>query len=72
MFQQFVFSDELLREFIETPAGSDDMVFVLWGHSYELDYGTRLGCFEHLEGLFKAVSRANGIRFVTNRGLFER
>lgn len=66
------FSDELLRDFIETPAGSDDMVFVLWGHSYELDYGTRLGCFEHLEGLFKAVSRANGIRFVTNRGLFER
>ncbi|MBQ2428180.1 MAG: polysaccharide deacetylase family protein, partial [Ruminococcus sp.] len=52
------FSDELLNKFINTPAGNDDMVFVLWGHSYELDYGTKLGCYEHIERLFQTVSHA--------------
>ena len=65
------FADELLNEFINTPAGKDDMVFILWGHSYELDYGTKLGCYEHIERLFQTVSHANDIRFVTNRELYE-
>ena len=66
------FADELLKEFIETPAGNSDMAFILWGHSYELDYGTPLGCYEHIERLFQTVSCATDVRFVTNRGLFER
>ena len=65
------FADELLNKFINTPAGKDDMVFILWGHSYELDYGTKLGCYEHIERLFQTVSHANDIRFVTNRELYE-
>ncbi len=64
------FSEELLQKFIDTPAGKEDMVFYMWGHSYELDYKTELGCYEHLEKLFNMVSKANGIRFVTNRELF--
>ena len=64
------FADELLSEFISAPAGRDDMVFVMWGHSYELDYGTSLACWEHIERMFQALSRAKDIEFVTNRELY--
>ena len=64
------FADELLSEFISAPAGRDDMVFVMWGHSYELDYGTPLACWEHIERMFQALSRAKDIEFVTNRELY--
>ena len=64
------FADELLSEFISAPAGRDDMVFVMWGHSYELDYGTPLACWEHIERMFQALSRAKDIKFVTNRELY--
>lgn len=64
------FADELLNEFISAPAGRDDMVFVMWGHSYELDYGTSLACWEHIERMFQALSRTKDISFVTNRELY--
>ena len=64
------FSEDLLREFIKAPKGEEDAVFYMWGHSYELDYGTEFGCYEHLERLFDIVSKAKDIHFVTNRELF--
>ena len=64
------FAEDLLREFINAPASEEDAVFFMWGHSYELDYGTELGCFEHLERLFKTVSEAKGVSFITNCELF--
>ena len=65
------FAEELLREFIAAPACKEDMVFFLWGHGYELDYGTELGSFAHLEKLFQMVSAAKDVRCVTNRELFD-
>ncbi len=64
------FAEDLLREFVEAPTGDEDAVFFMWGHSYELDYGTKFGCYERLERLFKMVSGAKNVRFVTNRELF--
>lgn len=64
------FADRLLKSFINTPAENGDMVFILWGHSYELDYGTDLASYEHIESMFRTVSAAGDIRFVTNRGLY--
>ena len=65
------FAEELLREFIAAPACKEDMVFFLWGHGYELDYGTELGSFAHLEKLFQMVSAAKDVCCVTNHELFD-
>ena len=64
------FAEDLLRDFIAAPAGKKDMVFFLWGHGYELDYGTEYGSFAHLEKLFRMVSEAKNVHCVTNRELF--
>lgn len=41
----------------------------MWGHGYELDYGTKLGNDEYLETIFKTVADAKDICFVTNAEL---
>ena len=61
----------LLRRFISTPCCEQDMVFYMWGHSFELDYGTETGCDTYLEELFSTVSKAAGIEFVTNGELID-
>ena len=61
----------LLKRFISTPCGEKDMVFYMWGHSFELDYRTETGCYAYLEELFRTVSGTSGIEFVTNGELID-
>ena len=64
------FAESFLEKFINTPAGKDDMVFYMWGHGYELDYGTRRGNDAYLERLFSMVSKAKDVHCVTNGELY--
>ena len=61
----------LLRRFISTPCGEQVMVFYMWGHSYELDYGTETGCYAYLEEMFRTAAGAAGTEFVTNGELID-
>lgn len=65
------FVETLLEQFIATPVGKEDMVFYMWGHGYELDYGSKRGNYEHLEHLFQMVAKAGDVHCVTNRELYE-
>ena len=60
----------LLRQFMNAET-KEDLVFFLWGHSYELDYGTENACDAALEELFQTASAAEGITFVTNGELIQ-
>ena len=64
------FALPLLQSFIDTKA-NEDLVFYIWGHSFELDYGTMYGCDAHLEEIFKTAAEAEDIEFVTNGELIE-
>ncbi len=64
------FSLPLLQNFIDAKA-NEDLVFYIWGHSFELDYGTMNGCDAHLEEIFKTAAEAEDIEFVTNGELIE-
>lgn len=66
------FAESLLERFIRTPVGKEDMVFYMWGHSYELDYGTKRGNDAYLEHLFRMVAEAKDVHCVTNGELFRR
>lgn len=48
-----------------------DQVFCLWGHTYELDYGTKEASWEKLETIFKLVSKREDLIFCTNAEFFE-
>lgn len=65
------FAPKLLRKFIDTPVGDEDMVFYMWGHGYELDFGTRRGCDAWLEQMFRMVSAAKDVELVTNGELYQ-
>ena len=67
------FAEELLAEFIAKPIGDadEDMVFYMWGHGYELSFGSERGCFEHIEKLFKMVAEAEDVICVTNAELID-
>ena len=64
------FALPLLRCFISAPCEDEDMVFYLWGHSFELDYSPSSGD-DFLEELFRTASSADGIEFVTNFELID-
>ncbi|MBQ6371731.1 MAG: polysaccharide deacetylase family protein [Oscillospiraceae bacterium] len=64
------FAFPLLQRFISTEA-EDDLVFFIWGHSYELDYGTQYACDWHLEEIFKTAACAECLEFVTNGELMQ-
>ena len=65
------FALNLLERFIRTPGEKEDLVFYMWGHSFELDYGTETGCDAFLEALFRTATEADGIEFVTNGELMD-
>ncbi len=65
------FALSLLERFIRTSCEQEDLVFYMWGHSFELDYGTETGCDAFLEALFRTAAEANGIEFVTNGELVD-
>lgn len=55
---------------LNTPTEDQDLVFYMWGHGYELDFGTKRGNYEHLEHLFQMISKVPDVVCVTNRELF--
>ncbi len=65
------FTESLLQQFIEKPAGQEDQLFYMWGHSYELDFGTSRGNWDYLEHLFKMVSEAKDVHCVKNKDIFD-
>lgn len=65
------FTKDCLTEFLEAPTQEYPQVFYMWGHGYELDYGTKRGNDTYLESLFRMVSRAENVLCVTNRELVE-
>lgn len=64
------FAKELLQKFLDTPARDEDIAFHLWGHSYELDYGTDISSYERIEELFAMVAKAKDVVCVTNGEMY--
>ena len=66
------FAVPYLEKFISEPAPEDeDLVFYMWGHGYELDYGTKRGNWEYIERVFRMANDAEDVIKVTNGELVE-
>lgn len=55
-----------IEAFLELKADGDDLFFLLWGRTYELEYDLREASWEKLEYIFQIVSRQRNIIYCTN------
>lgn len=62
----------LLDEFISAEPTDCDMLFYLWGHSYEFNRNQEFNCWNHLEDICKKISGRNDIVYCTNMEFFNR
>ena len=60
----------IIRDEIHAEAENEDLLFMMWGHSYEFDYGTENSSLEHMERVFEKISGHNGIIYCTNSFAF--
>ena len=65
------FAVPCLEKFLSTSAADEDLVFYMWGHGYELDYGTKRGNWEYIERIFRMAKDAEDVIKVTNGELVE-
>ena len=63
---------DLLEEFINAEPTDGDLLFYLWGHSYEFNRNEDFNNWDHLEKICKKISGRNDIVYCTNMEFFNR
>jgi peptidoglycan/xylan/chitin deacetylase (PgdA/CDA1 family) len=62
---------ELMEQFIAAKPEVDDLLLMMWGHGYELDYGTERNSWQHIESIFEKIAGRQDIVYCTNVQAFE-
>ncbi|MBQ3086766.1 MAG: polysaccharide deacetylase family protein [Clostridia bacterium] len=57
---------ELLQNFIDAQATDGDLLFYLWGHSYEFDFNVWGNNWEHIEKVCSMIAGKEDIVYCTN------
>ncbi len=57
---------ELLEEFINATPTDGDLLFYLWGHSYEFDFDVWGNNWEHIEKVCQMIANKDDIIYCTN------
>lgn len=66
---QDVFS--LLDQFIAAVPIQEDLLFYMWGHSYEFDYGTERNSWDRIRNLCGRIAGRDDIVYCTNAEAFQ-
>ena len=61
---------QLLDEFLQAEPVQGDMLFMMWGHAYEMEYGFRPCSESRLESIFSKIAGHEGIVYCTNKEAF--
>lgn len=61
---------ELLARFRDAVPEQDDLLFYIWGHGYECDYGSREASWDKTERIFASIAGRNDVEYVTNAEAF--
>lgn len=62
---------ELLEQFIRMEPGESDKLFYIWGHGYELDYGSERNSWYRFEKICEKIADCNDVVFCTNKEAME-
>ena len=63
---------DLIDEFLRAEPVDGDLLFYLWGHTYEFDQEKEYNSWEHIEKIFGLISGKDDILYVTNMQFFDR
>lgn len=63
---------ELLDQFINAQPDNEDMLFCLWGHGYEFDFGTERSSWTRIEKICEKIAGHDDIVYCTNGEAFDR
>ena len=63
---------QLIDDFINTEPEYDDLLFMMWGHAYEMDYGWRKCPVDQLERILSKIAGQEDITYCSNREAFAR
>ena len=63
---------DLIDEFLRAEPVDGDLLFYLWGHTYEFDQEKEFNSWEHIEKIFGLISGKDDILYVTNMQFFDR
>lgn len=64
-------TERLLDQFIEIRAEKEPLLFYMWGHSYEMDYGTKLCSWERIESILEKAAGKEDVVYCTNKEAFQ-
>lgn len=63
---------DLLNDFDAAEPAEDDLLFMVWGHAYEFDYGIENTSLEHFKRVLDRAVAMQGVVFCTNSDAFRR
>lgn len=63
---------DLIRIFLDAEPADGDMLFYLWGHSFEFDKNEEFNSWTHIEKVLDAVAGHFDVEYVTNMQFFYR
>lgn len=61
---------DLVKQFLAAEPTGEDQLLYIWGHGYELDYGTERNSWETLKRLLDMIAGAKDVACVTNGEIF--
>lgn len=64
-------AEECTERFLKADPQGKDQLFCLWGHTYEFDFGSERGSWDHLESLLNKISGQKDIIYCTNIEAFQ-
>lgn len=62
----------LIDRFLAAEPTDGDLLFYMWGHTYEFDWNSEGNSWEHIEEIFRRVSGRDDVEYVTNAQFFDR
>lgn len=62
---------QLLERFLQL-SNEEDALFYMWGHGYELDFGTKDSSYEHLKRLLDKVAGQSDVICCCNSEVFNK
>jgi len=63
---------KLIDQFVHAEPENEDLLFMMWGHSYEMEYGLRKCPKDQLERIFSKIAGHSDIVYCTNKEAFSR
>jgi len=63
---------DLMDDFLVAQPETNDLMFYMWGHGYELDFGTEFSSWKHLENIFEKIAGHDDIVYCTNQQIYKK